>query len=419
MIAGLERERIILQAEYEANRRRTKLIFEMLAPQAYYDRPIPLRHPFVFYDGHIPGFSFLTLVRRALGGAAIDGRLEALFERGIDPATLTDAQRSAPDAWPARNEVESFARACDDRVRDALRTAQLEDPGNPYLVRAQSAYTVIEHEQMHHETLLYIVHQLPRERKRALPSEHWDRERPPYRRVAIPAGEATLGARRDEIPFGWDNEFERSRVGVDAFEIDADNVTNGDYIAFVEAGGEPPPFWRREGNAWQLATLFEQIVLPLSWPVYVTQQQATAYAQWKGMRLPSEAEYHRAAFGTPSGDERAHPWGEASPEPRHGNFGFARFDPVPVGSYPEGASAWGVNDLVGNGWEWTRTPFAPLAGFVPMASYLQYSADFFDGAHFVMKGASPVTHARLVRRSFRNWFRPDYPYMYATFRCVA
>lgn len=419
MIAGLERERSILQAEYEANRRRTKLIFEMLAPQAYYDRPIPLRHPFVFYEGHIPGFSFLTLVRRALGGAPVDERLEALFERGIDPATLGDAQRSAPEAWPARQEVVAFANACDERVREALRTAQLEDPRNPRLVRAQSAYNIIEHEQMHHETLLYIVHQLSREHKRALPSEHLDRERPPYRRAAIPAGEATLGARRDEIPFGWDNEFERSVVGVDAFEIDVDNVTNGDYLAFVEAGGEPPPFWRRNGDTWQFATLFDQIALPRSWPVYVTQQQAAAYAQWKGMRLPSEAEYHRAAFGTHGGEERAHPWGDALPEARHGNFGFTRFDPVPVGSYPEGASAWGVNDLVGNGWEWTRTPFAPLAGFVPMISYPQYSADFFDGGHFVMKGASPVTHARLVRRSFRNWFRPDYPYMYATFRCVA
>lgn len=151
----------------------------------------------------------------------------------------------------------------------------------------------------------------------------------------------------------------------------------------------------------------------------MTHQQATAYARWKGRRLPSEAEYHRAAFGTPQSDERAFPWGNAPPGPSRGNFGFARFDPVPIGSYPDGASAWGVNDLVGNGWEWTSTPFAPFPGFEPMASYPQYSVDFFDGAHFVMKGASPVTHERLVRRSFRNWFRPDYPYVYATFRCVS
>jgi iron(II)-dependent oxidoreductase len=150
--------------------------------------------------------------------------------------------------------------------------------------------------------------------------------------------------------------------------------------------------------------------------VYGTQQQARAYAAWRGARLPTEAEYHRAAFGTPSGEERRHPWGAQAPGPQHGNFGFRRFDPEPAGVSPAGASAWGVHDLVGNGWEWTSTVFAPLPGFAPMASYPAYSADFFDGEHYVMKGASPVTATPLVRRSLRNWFRADYPYMYAKFR---
>lgn len=409
----------MLDAAYQANRRRTQMIFDFVAPEAYYDRPIPLRHPFVFYEGHIPGFSFLTLVRRALGGAAIDEELERLFQRGIDPASLSEANAATPESWPARQAVRAFANACDARVRDALANARLDDPSNPRLVRGESAHNIIEHEQMHQETLLYIVHQLPRERKRALPSEHHDRERPAYRRVSIPAGEATLGAQRETIAFGWDNEFDENTAHVPAFEIEADNVTNGEYLAFVDAGGDPPPFWRRAGDAWHLATLFDTIPLPRSWPVYVTQRQAAAYAAWKSLRLPTEAEYHRAAYGTPEGEERAYPWGDALPDHTRGNFGFARFDPVPVGSYPDGASAWGVNDLIGNGWEWTSTPFAPFAGFRPMISYPQYSADFFDGEHFVMKGASPVTHARLVRRSFRNWFRGDYPYMYATFRCAA
>ena len=134
------------------------------------------------------------------------------------------------------------------------------------------------------------------------------------------------------------------------------------------------------------------------------------------MRLATEAEYHRAAFGTPQGPERAFPWGEETPAAVHGNFGFQRYDPEPVDAHPAGASAWGVHDLIGNGWEWTSTPFAPFAGFEPMASYPQYSADFFDGKHFVMKGASPVTATELIRRSFRNWFYADYPYMYAKFR---
>jgi iron(II)-dependent oxidoreductase len=418
MISGLTRERAILQGAYEENRRRTELIFDLLDPQAYYERPIPLRHPFVFYEGHIPGFSFLTLVQRALGGAPIDEDLERLFQRGIDPGNPFEAAAAAPAEWPQREAVRAFARACDARVRDALARARIDDDDNPRLVRAQSAYNIIEHEQMHHETLLYMVHQLPRESKRVLPSGHRDAVPPPYRRVAIPAGTATLGAPREAIAFGWDNEFGETTVRVDAFEIEADNVTNGDYLAFVEAGGEAPPFWRRSGERWQLATLFDRLPLPISWPVFVTQRQADAYARWKGLRLPTEAEYHRAAFGTPEGQERMYPWGNAPADAAHGNFGFERFDPVPVGSYPAGASAWGVNDLVGNGWEWTSTPFGPLSGFAPMASYPQYSVDFFDGAHYVLKGASPVTHSRLIRRSFRNWFRADYPYVYATFRCV-
>jgi formylglycine-generating enzyme required for sulfatase activity len=101
-----------------------------------------------------------------------------------------------------------------------------------------------------------------------------------------------------------------------------------------------------------------------------------------------------------------------------GAFDFCSFDPVPVGSSPAGVSAWGVHDLVGNGWEWTATAFAPFPGFRAIPSYPEYSADFFDGQHFVMKGASTATAHELLRPTFRNWFRRRYPFMYATFRCV-
>ena len=101
-----------------------------------------------------------------------------------------------------------------------------------------------------------------------------------------------------------------------------------------------------------------------------------------------------------------------------GNFNFSSWSPDPVGATPGRASAFGIYDLVGNGWEWTSTPFAPFDGFEPFPFYPGYSADFFDGKHFVMKGASPRTAASLVRKSFRNWFQPHYPNVYATFRCV-
>jgi gamma-glutamyl hercynylcysteine S-oxide synthase len=159
--------------------------------------------------------------------------------------------------------------------------------------------------------------------------------------------------------------------------------------------------------------------LPMSWPVYVSQAEAAAYAKWLGRRLPTEEQFHRAAYGAPKGaKERRYPWGDAQPTEMHGNFDFKHWDPAPLGAHPAGASAFGVHDLVGNGWEWTRTVFAPFEGFKPREFYPGYSANFFDGKHFVMKGGSSRTAACMLRRSFRNWFQPHYPNVYATFRCV-
>jgi formylglycine-generating enzyme required for sulfatase activity len=142
--------------------------------------------------------------------------------------------------------------------------------------------------------------------------------------------------------------------------------------------------------------MFGLVPLPSAWPVYVTQEQATAYAQFRHKSLPTEAQIHRAADG-------------ASPE----NCDFQNWDPVPVTS-----GAPGFSQLIGNGWEWTSTPFDGFKGFEPMPSYPVYSSDFFDGKHFVMKGASPATMPHLIRSAFRNWFRGNYPYVYATFRCA-
>jgi formylglycine-generating enzyme required for sulfatase activity len=167
---------------------------------------------------------------------------------------------------------------------------------------------------------------------------------------------------------------------------------------------------------WWWRGMFDWIPLPASWPVYVSQAEASAFARWAGARLSSEAEFQRAAFGTLDGSERTHPWGEAEPNASHGVFDFSSWDPEPAGTHPAGRSAWGIEDLVGNGWEWTRTPFEPFPGFQAMPSYPEYSADFFDGEHYVMKGASPATARELLRPSFRNWFRAQYPYVYATFR---
>jgi formylglycine-generating enzyme required for sulfatase activity len=224
---------------------------------------------------------------------------------------------------------------------------------------------------------------------------------------------------------------------VPAFSIERDNVTNARYLEFVEGGGYRDPslwrpddwawvqaegvshplFWERLEGKWYWRGMFDLIPLPPAWPVYATHAEATAFAVWSGARLPTEAEFQRAAFGSHEG-ERRHPWGTDTAGARHGVFDFSSWDPEPAGSHPAGSSAWGVRDLVGNGWEWTSTTFGPFPGFRPMASYPEYSADFFDGEHFVMKGASTATARELLRPTFRNWFRGRYPYVYASFRCV-
>ena len=425
---------------FRETRQRTANLFKLLTPEAYYDQPIPLRHPIVFYEGHIPAFSVNTLIKRGLGRAGLDEDLERLFARGIDPEDQGAAEGVKIRSWPSRETVKQYVDAADRAILDALEHAEIERDGHPVLHRRQAVFTLIEHEELHQETLAYMWHRLPLSRKRRPANATCvaDGAVPETRRVRIPAGRAALGATPGEIPFGWDNEFPRLEVEVPAFAIDRHNVTNQQYLDFLEAGGysDPawwsesdwnwrteagvthPPFWVRQEGDWFWRGMFDRIPLPASWPVYVSQAEASAYARWKGLRLPTEAEYHRAAFGTPEGLERPHPWGDAPADPSRGNFGFQFWEPVPVGSYPAGMSAWGVDDLVGNGWEWTTTVFEGFPGFTPMASYPEYSADFFDGRHFVIKGASPVTANGLVRRSLRNWFRPHYPHVYAGFRCV-
>jgi ergothioneine biosynthesis protein EgtB len=436
--AALNREAIA--DWYRRNRQRSSQLFDIVRPEAYYTRPIALRNPIVFYEGHLPAFSLNTLVKSGLGRPGVDERLERLFARGIDPESEALAGGAQPDAWPSRDEVKRFARECDALILDALANAPIEQPGHPLLHEAEAVYAILEHEAMHQETMLYMWHQLPFEQKRAPAglTADVDGTTPAAASVDVPAGRATLGARPGEIPFGWDNEFPGLVVDVPAFEIDVHNVKNEQFMQFVDAGGyrqpdwwtpeafawvrdeslEHPRFWMRVNDAWQWRGMFEGIPLPAAWPVYVSQAEAAAYARWKGARLPTEAEYHRAAFGEPSGQERAFPWGDAPPDASRGLFGFTSWNPVAVGRHPAGASAWGVHDMMGNGWEWTGTEFEPFPGFSPMASYPEYSAEFFDGQHKVMKGASPATAGELLRRSFRNWFRPHYPYVYAAFRCV-
>jgi ergothioneine biosynthesis protein EgtB len=402
-------------------RAQTDKLFEIVKPDSLYDRPIPERHRIVFYIGHLEAFDWNLL--RSRPNVPIDADLDRLFAFGIDPVdgALPSDQ---PSDWPSLDQVRRYA----SRVRQELDI----DNCSELLLN-----TAIEHRLMHAETLAYMLHQLPLDKKIGQSQvQVADREPPRPQVLEIPEGCVTLGLSRQDAGFGWDNEYEAHTISVPAFAIDRYKVTNGQYLRFVRAGGyqdrglwpagdwewktahavSHPAFWKRNRDSWYLRTMFDEIPLPLSWPVYVSHAEASAYARWAGKRLPREAEWQRASYGSGDGP---FPWGVEQPGPEHGYFDFKRWDPAPVDAFPRGRSAFGLEGLLANGWEWTATPFGPFEGFKPFPFYEGYSANFFDGKHFVMKGGSPLTDRSMLRRSFRNWFQPHYPYVYAGFRCAS
>ena len=397
-----------LIGEIHLARKQSDQLFSIIKPRAIYDRPIDARHRVVFYIGHFDGFDFIQICREKLGVASIDRALDDLFQAGIDPDS-GNLPSDTPADWPSFDQVNDYVQKCRRTV-------------DKYLEHAPSEIVniALEHRLMHLETLAYMFHNFGYETKASpfhqssISAEHSVSPKP-WR--SIPAGEAIVGKKQDEA-FGWDNEYQQVRKFVPAFRIQKYGVTNGDYLSFVKQGAPAPHFWRERNGSFFCRGMFQEFPLPLDWPVYVTQAEADAYAKWSGKALPTEEQFHRAAYGTPHGGTRNYPWGADAPAPNFGNFNFRCWDPESVFCTPSGDSGFGVSQLVGNGWEWTNTPFGPLPGFKPYDTYPGYSANFFDGKHFVLKGGSPRTASRLLRPSFRNWFRQDYPYMYAKFRCV-
>jgi formylglycine-generating enzyme required for sulfatase activity len=392
--------------ELESARAASDELFTLLSPDALYRRPVPERNRLVFYLGHLEAFDWNLVCRTTFDIPSFHPTFDRLFAFGIDPepGKLPSDQ---PSDWPSRSEVEDYNK----RTRETIDRVLPDVP-------SQIAQVAIEHRLMHAETFAYLMHNLPHAEKRGPNGrEHAGESAGAMgQMIDVPAGRATLGRPRQR--FGWDNEFDEHAIEVPAFRIAKYKVTNGDYLKFVREGANAPHFWLRSGGNWLYRGMFEAFPLPLDWPVYVTHDEAAAYAKWAARELPTEGQFHRAAYATPEGGEREYPWGDTLAGVQAPVFDFARWDPAPVTATPQTDSALGVAQLVGNGWEWTSTPFGPFPGFEPFPFYPGYSKDFFDGAHYVMKGASPRTAGRFLRRSFRNWFRPNYPYVYATFRLV-
>lgn len=421
-----------LQAQLAAVWERSDLLFSLLQPAAWPHRPIGLRHPFLFYLGHLSAFAWNQIGRGVLRRPALDAVLDSVFERGIDPADLQTAAAASAQPWPSLATVRAYVAEVRAQVTAVL--PELSQHRDDLLAQhGRILHLVIEHEQMHHETLLYMLQAC--ERALLLPelpgaarlADDGSPTRHSEQRV-VAAGRVRLGIDFSTTDFGWDNEFGCAEQDLKAFAMDSLPVRNRDYLDFVLAcerrGLGTPPLpqnWHASATERCVRTPLQCVPFDqaANWPVQVSGEAARAYCAYHGGRLPTEAEFHRAAFSDETGATRRYPWGDAEPSERYGTFDFSRWSPRPVGSTPASASAWGIEELCGNGWEWTSSPFCPLPGFHAYArTYPGYSADFFDGAHDVLLGGSWATARKLLRRSFRNWYRPSYPYVFSKFRLV-
>ena len=375
-----------------------------------------LMSPLVWDLGHIAAFEDLWI-----GGTRLHPELMDVYD-----ATET------PRAYRGDLPMLDLAAALDymDEVRaktlDELESADLGGTGTAVWE------LVLQHEHQHNETMLQCI-QLADARMYSLPPGE---PQPAAERgmMRVDGGEFLMGAGDER--FAYDNERPRHAVHVAAFEIDRIPVTNHDYAEFVDAGGyRDSGVWSEAGWAWRSRTHAES---PLFWtadgrerrfdrlevrdpalPVmHVSWFEADAFARWAGKRLPTEAEWEKAAAWAPGATRpRRHPWGDAPWSADRANLDQLAFGPRGAGALPGGASGYGVLGMAGDAWEWTASDFAPYPGF-RAHPYEEYSSIFFGGGFKVLRGGSWATRPSVARNSFRNWDLPERRQIFSGFRCA-
>jgi len=388
----------------------------------------PLMSPLVWDLAHIGNQEEQWLLRTVGGQEAIRPEIDGIYDAFEHP-------RSERPTLPLLSPADSrrYAAQVRGRVLDVLESTALH---GTRLTEAGFAFGMIaQHEQQHDETML-ITHQL-RKGPAALTAP--DPEPAPLvtgpPEVLVPGGPFTMGT--SDEPWALDNERPAHRREVAPFYIDTAPVTNEAYQEFIEDGGyfverwwapagwahirqhsiDAPLFWRRDGNQWLRRRFGVTEVVPPDEPVvHVSWYEADAYARWAGRRLPTEAEWEKAARHDPVADRSMrYPWGDADPAPEHANLGQRHLRPAPAGSYPEGESPLGVRQLIGDVWEWTASDFEPYPGFRAFP-YKEYSEVFFGPDHKVLRGGSFAVDAVACRGTFRNWDYPIRRQIFAGFR---
>jgi gamma-glutamyl hercynylcysteine S-oxide synthase len=389
--------------------------------------------PIGWHLGHIAFTESIWILEKLLGCQCED--LEP-YRRLFAADGLPKAQRQQlPEA---ANLIELLAtvrtRVC-DYLSDPLHQGSMAS-------QARLWHWLLQHESQHSETmsLILALHRVQGQTvtlKMPGGNQHCQRapdqteERVAEEMVYVPEGEFELGYEGDEA---MDNERPRQRVWVDGFWCDRTPTTQAQYQRFINAEGyQNPTYWSAEGWQWlqsapKSTPKSTPVVQPLYWlagatfdhhPVCgVSAYEAEAYARFVGKRLPTEAEWEKAACWHPERPiTQAYPWGNAPPTAKHCNHNHAIGHTTPVNQYPQGISPLGCYDMIGNVWEWTASWFAAYPGFSPYP-YPGYSQAYFDHAHRVLRGGSWATRPWALRGSFRNWYHPHVREFFAGFRCV-
>jgi iron(II)-dependent oxidoreductase len=389
-----------------------------------------LMSPLLWDLAHVANYEDLWLVR-ALGAEATRTGLDDLYDAFKQPRNVREALPLL-DLASAR----SYGDAVRDRALDLLDRVDVSGDSPDRLTRHGFVHSMVaQHEHQHAETLLAAIQLLPPEEGHVLHASPAppSRSTPPAD-VLVPGGPFAMGS---ADVASLDNERPLHDVDLPAFRIDAAPVTNGQYREFVEEGGydDPgwwdergwswrkeadlvaPQFWQRHGTEWSVLRFGTVGPLADDEPVqHVCWYEADAYARWAGRRLPTEAEWEKAAvFDPATGASRPWPWGDAPATAARANLGQGHLGPAPVGAYPEGVSAVGCHQLVGDVWEWTASDFLAYPGFA-WFPYAEYSDVFYGGDYKVLRGGSWATHPTVGRTTFRNWDLPIRRQIFAGFR---
>jgi iron(II)-dependent oxidoreductase len=412
------RERIA--AELTGARERTALLTDSVDGADLVLQHSPLMSPLVWDLAHIANQEELWLLREVGGREPMHPEIDPLYDAFEHPRSERPKLPLLPPADARAYGHEVRGRVLDLLDRSSFSGSRLLDDGFAFGMIAQ-------HEVQHDETML-ITHQIragapvlaapvpgpaPADAAR-LPSE-----------VLVPGGPFTMGTSTE--PWALDNERPAHTVDVAPFYIDTTPVTCGAYAEFIADGGygdprwwtsagwshrqgvglSAPMYWSFEGGVWVRTAFGKTEPVRADEPVlHVCWYEADAYARWAGRRLPTEAEWEKAArFDPATGLSRRYPWGNASPSSRLANLGQEFLRPAPAGSYPSGEAPCGARQLIGDVWEWTSSDFLPYPGFSAWP-YREYSEVFFGPEYKVLRGGSFAVSPVACRGTFRNW---DYP----------